>query len=54
MESKLLIRCHVQQDGILFLRQVVIGFGHSFTLTQIDHLQVPCRRSAMVIHTQSF
>ena len=21
------IRCHVQQDGILFLRQVVIGFG---------------------------
>ena len=27
MASKLLIKCHVQQDGILFLRQVVIGFG---------------------------
>ena len=26
MESKLLIKCDVQQDGILFLRQVVIGF----------------------------
>ena len=23
----MLIRCHVQQAGILFLRQVVIGFG---------------------------
>ena len=32
MEWKLLIRCHVQQDGILFLRQVVIGFIHC-TLT---------------------
>ena len=27
MESKLLIRHHVKQAGILFLRQVVIGFG---------------------------
>ena len=33
MESKLLIKCHVQQDGILLLRQVVIGFGTFIALT---------------------
>ena len=27
MESKLLIRRHVRQAGILFLRQVLNGFG---------------------------
>ena len=40
MESRLLTRRHVQQAGILFLREVVNGFGMLIALLVICSLPV--------------
>ena len=54
MESSLLIKRHVQKAGILsfFVRSSTVLACSLYFGTQIDHLQFPCRCSAMAIRFQ--